>query len=55
MIVSEENGKISVAYNGELERGLDAERLKARLSEIQNKPAEEKKRRLWKGRSRNEK
>ena len=55
VIVSEENGKISVAYNGELERGLDAERLKARLSEIQNKPAEEKKRRLWKGRSRNEK
>ena len=55
VIVSEENGKISVAYNGELERGLDAERLKARLSEIQNKPAEEKKRKLWKGRSRNEK
>lgn len=55
VIVSEENGKISVAYNGQLERGLDAERLKARLSEIQNKPAEEKKRKLWKGRSRNEK
>ena len=55
VIVSEENGKISVAYNGELERGLDAERLKARLSEIQNKPVEEKKRKLWKGRSRNEK
>ena len=55
VIVSEENGKISVAYDGQLERGLDAERLKARLSEIQNKPAEEKKRKLWKGRSRNEK
>ena len=55
VIVSEENGKISVAYNGELERGLDAERLKARLSEIQNKPEEEKKRKLWKGRGRNEK
>ena len=55
VIVSEENGKISVAYDGQLERGLDAERLRARLSEIQNKPAEEKKRKLWKGRSRNEK
>ena len=55
VIVSEENGKISVAYNGQLERGLDADRLKVRLSEIQNKPVEEKKRKLWKGRSRNEK
>ncbi len=54
VIVSEENGKISVAYNGQLERGLDAERLKVRLSEIQNKPAEEKKRKRWKGRVRNE-
>ena len=57
VIVSEENGKISVAYNGQLERGLDAERLKVRLSDIQNKPADEKKRKLWKGkgRSKNEK
>ena len=55
VIVSEENGKISVAYNGQLERGLDAERLRTRLSEIQNKPVEDKKRKLWKGRSRNEK
>lgn len=54
VIVSEENGKISVAYNGQLERGMDAERLKVRLSEIQNKPVEEKKRKLWKGRVRNE-
>ena len=54
VIVSEENGKISVAYQGELERGLDAERLRERLHTIQNKPAEEKKRKLWKGRSRNE-
>lgn len=54
VIVSEETGKISVAYGGQLERGLDAERLKARLSDIQNKPIEEKKRKLWKGRSRNE-
>jgi diadenylate cyclase len=54
VIVSEENGKISVAYEGQLERGLDAERLRTRLTDIQNKPAEEKKRKLWKGRSRNE-
>lgn len=54
VIVSEENGKISVAYNGQLERGMDADRLKVRLSDIQNKPVEEKKRKLWKGRSRNE-
>ncbi len=55
VIVSEETVKISVAYRGKLERGLDAERLKERLSDIQNKPAEDnKKRKLWKGRSRNE-
>lgn len=54
VIVSEETGKISVAYGGQLERGLDAERLKERLSGIQNKPTEEKKRKLWKGRTRNE-
>ena len=48
-IVSEETGKISVAYGGELERNLDAARLKERLLEIQDKPVEEKKRKLWKG------
>lgn len=54
VIVSEETGKISVAYMGRLERGVDAERLRERLRSIQNKPLEEKKRKLWKGRSRNE-
>ena len=54
VIVSEENGKISVAYGGQLERGMNADRLKERLSDIQNKPVEEKKRKLWKGRTRNE-
>ena len=54
VIVSEETGKISIAYAGKLERGLDAEGLKKRLLDIQNKPAEEKKRKLWKGRSKNE-
>jgi len=51
VIVSEETGKISVAYGGALERGLDAGRLKERLLEIQDKPTEEKKRKLWRGRS----
>ena len=51
VIVSEETGKISVAYGGELERNLDAARLKERLLEIQDKPVEEKKRKLWKGKS----
>ena len=55
VIVSEENGKISVAYNGQLERGLDADRLRVRLSHIQNKPVEDKKRKRRKGRSKNEK
>ena len=50
VIVSEETGKISVAYLGELSRGLDAERLREMLRSIQNKAPEEKKRKLWKGR-----
>lgn len=54
VIVSEETGKISVAYLGELERGIDGERLRERLRTIQNKPMEEKKRKLWKGRFKNE-
>ena len=51
VIVSEETGKISVAYLGELSRGLDAERLREMLRSIQNKAPEENKRKLWKGRS----
>lgn len=51
VIVSEETGKISVAYGGELERNLDAGRLRERLQEIQDKPIEEKKRKLFKGKA----
>lgn len=51
IIVSEETGKISVAYQGNLERSVSAERLKERLAMIQNKPVEEKKKKIWKGRS----
>lgn len=37
LIVSEETGKISVAYGGELERAVDSDRLRERLRVIQNK------------------
>jgi len=56
VIVSEETGKISVAYGGSLERNLNGETLKERLKAIQNKPEEESRKRiLWKGRSKGEK
>lgn len=55
VIVSEETGYVSVAYEGKLERNLDAETLKQKLLQIQSKPAAEKKRRIWKGRSKGEK
>lgn len=56
VIVSEETGKISVAYGGKLERSLSGEGLKEKLKMIQNKPEEEsRKRLLWKGRSKSEK
>lgn len=56
IIVSEETGKISVAYQGNLERNLNGDSLKDKLRTIQNKPEEgTKKRILWKGRSKSEK
>ena len=51
VIVSEETGKVSVAYEGHLHRNIDAEHLKKHLTAIQHKSREDKKRRLWKGRS----
>ena len=51
IIVSEETGKISVAYGGDLERNVDAERLRARLNDLQNKSEEDSRKRIvWKGR-----
>ncbi|WP_022765737.1 diadenylate cyclase CdaA [Butyrivibrio sp. XPD2006] len=41
IIVSEETGKISVAYEGELERALDSDRLRERLRVLQDKHEEE--------------
>lgn len=52
IIVSEETGKISVAYEGKLERNVTAERLKDRIDAIINvkNGAEGKNKKIWKGR-----
>ncbi len=56
VIVSEETGKISAAYEGKLERNLDADTLRDRMYKILNNTGEEhKSRRIWKGRSREKK
>jgi diadenylate cyclase len=55
IIVSEETGHVSVTYEGELYRNLDAQGLRDKLTMIQNKEVEDKKRRLWKGRAKDEK
>lgn len=53
IIVSEETGKISVAYEGSLERNLDAEALKNRMQQILNLNGAEdtKEKKKWMGRS----
>lgn len=55
IIVSEETGNVSVTYEGQLYRNLDANGLRDKLHMIQNKETEEKKYRLWKGRAKDEK
>ncbi len=55
LVVSEENGTISAAYQGELRRGLNQEELQGILAKIQNKSQDDKKLRLWKGRAKHEK
>jgi len=56
IIVSEETGHVSVTYEGKLYRNLDADGLREKISMIQNKEVEDnKKRRLWKGRAKDEK
>lgn len=54
VVVSEETGRISVAYEGLLERNLGLEQLKQRMQEILNGKQEDKgkEKRIWKGRSR---
>ena len=57
VIVSEETGKISVAYEGELERNLNMDRLKQCIQETFNGKKEEvvKEKHIWKGRSKQKK
>ena len=51
IIVSEETGKISVAFEGKLERNVSPERLKERISAMNNKNVIEGKNiKIWKGR-----
>ncbi len=55
VIVSEETGRISVAYEGELDRNLNADQLKRRMQQILNGMQQEEnegEKRIWKGRSR---
>ena len=54
LIVSEETGKISGAYEGRLETNLNADSLKMRMQQILNKNREDEtvKKRKWLGRSR---
>lgn len=50
IIVSEETGRISLAYEGELMRNVDQDNLRRMLEVVQNKPGAEKKRIRFKGR-----
>ena len=51
IIVSEETGKVSVAYEGKLTRNVNADKLRSMLLAVQNKTTdEEKQRKGWKGR-----
>lgn len=54
VIVSEENGMISIAYKGELQRNVPADILKEQLIVLQNKSVAQKKFKLWKGWNKNE-
>lgn len=55
IIVSEETGKVSIAFGGRLLRNLDSEKLKNKLVMLQNKTIDAKRFRLWKGWRKNEK
>ena len=54
VIVSEETGKISVAYKGELKRNVTPDVLKEQLIILQNKSVTPKKFKFWKGLNKNE-
>ena len=54
VIVSEETGMVSLAVEGRLLRGLDTETLKAQLSKLLPSDESSRRRKLWKGRQKNE-
>lgn len=54
VIVSEETGRVSVAYEGELTRNVDAGKLRDMLRMVQGKKVEKKKFGFWKGGMKNE-
>jgi len=54
IIVSEETGKVSVAYGGQLERDVDVKRLRERMKLFQNKTMEQKRFAFWKGKVKDE-
>lgn len=54
IIVSEETGKVSLAMGGTLIRNVDGDYLKNKILTLQNKVADTKKIKLWKGRSKSE-
>lgn len=55
VIVSEETGNVSIAIGGELIRGVDGDYLKSKLKQLSGTSAEtKKKRKLWKGRQKDE-
>ena len=57
IVVSEENGKVSVAQGGVLDRAVTREELREKLTYIQNRKPENKNflQHIWKGRNKDEK
>ncbi len=54
VVVSEETGAISIAYNGELTHDITPDQLKEQLVILQNKKTAARKFRFWKGRKKHE-
>lgn len=55
IVVSEETGRVSLAFAGEIYRNVDADYVRKKLNQIQKKTIDVKKFRIWKGRMKNEK
>ena len=54
LIVSEETGKVSIAMNGQLVRNIDADYLKKKLVDMDERSEDTRKIKLWKGRVKDE-